>query len=144
MSPVRSFKMAVIKEDPNPKTSADGVIGGVPDGNCRKLGGTHLSGSRRRQQVHLLLIWPGLRPLLRSTVCKSAEKCGAAQAIFKMIPFMPTITRAAHVRGTVRIEAIIDDESNVVPAQHDQRPHAALASAPAGRHAVEVPSTRRS
>ena len=128
MSPVVIPKqIAMLKEAPISETNTDGVIGGVPGGIPGGSAGGVLGG----------IIGGAAKSTFAATVppppAKRIVQVGGnvkpPRAIFQSDPVYPPIARAAHVQGTVRIEAIIDEDGNVVQAHVIDGPALLLASA---------------
>ncbi len=129
MSPVAiPKKIAMLKEAPNPPdTSADGVIGGVPGGIPGGSAGGVLGGIIGGAAKSTFASPAPPPPTKR--IVQVGGQVKPPRAIFQNDPVYPPIARATHVQGTVRIEAIIDEQGNVVQAHVIDGPALLLASA---------------
>jgi len=127
MSPVVIPKqIAMLKEAPITETT-DGVIGGVPGGIPGGSAGGVLGGIIGGAAKSIFAAPAPPPPTKR--IVQVGGNVKPPRAIFQSDPVYPPIARAAHVQGTVRIEAIIDEGGNVVQAHVIDGPALLLASA---------------
>jgi periplasmic protein TonB len=128
MSPVVIPKqIAMLKEAPISETNTDGVIGGVPGGIPGGSAGGVLGGIIGGAAKSVFASPAPPPPTKR--IVQVGGQVKPPRALLQSDPVYPPIARATHVQGTVRIEAIIDEEGNVVQAHVIDGPALLLASA---------------
>lgn len=108
-------KIAIIKEDPLPPEPGGGVVGGVPGG---VPGGT-LGGVLGRiiggGASAMAAVAPPPPPMKR--IIRVGGKVDPPKQIYSAEVKYPAIAKAAKVEGTVVIDAVIDEQGNVVQAR---------------------------
>ncbi len=109
-------QVAIIKEAPlPPDTDVDGVVGGVPGGIPGGqmggvlggiIGGTGLSGT--------VIAAP---PPVVKRVVRIGGNLKPPKQIYSEAPQYPVLAKQAQIQGTVIIDAVIDEQGNVVQAR---------------------------
>ncbi|MFZ3331701.1 MAG: energy transducer TonB [Candidatus Acidiferrales bacterium] len=107
-------KIAIIKEDPLPPEPAGGVIGGVPGGVPGGTLGGVLGGIIGGAASPMAAVAPPPPPVKR--IVRVGGKVEPPKQTYAPELKYPAIARAAKVEGTVVIDAIIDEQGNVVQA----------------------------
>lgn len=107
-------KIAIIKEDPLPPEPAGGVVGGVPGGVPGGTLGGVLGGIIGGAASPMAAVAPPPPPVKR--IVRVGGKIDPPKQIFSAEVKYPAIAKAAKVEGLVVIDAIIDEEGNVVQA----------------------------
>ena len=108
-------KIAIIKEDPLPPEPGGGVVGGVPGGVPGGTLGGVLGGIIGGAASPMAAIAPPPPPMKR--IIRVGGKVDPPKQTYASELKYPAIARAAKVEGTVVIDAIIDEEGNVVQAR---------------------------
>jgi len=105
-------KIVEVKDESAPEVNAGGVMGGTPGGEAGGVLGGVLGGVGNG---------PAPPPPPPAPVKKSIHQVGGdvkqPREIHREEPVYPVIARTAKVEGTVVIEAVIDEEGNVVQAR---------------------------
>ena len=103
-------KVADIKEAPIPEDSGAGVTGGVPGGvPGGQMGGVigGIIGGLGKDAAPLV-------PTSKPRPIRVGGHVRAPRAIFQPAPTYPVIARQARVSGTVVIDAVLDEQGNVI------------------------------
>jgi periplasmic protein TonB len=107
-------KVTIIKEEPlPPDTGGAGVIGGVPGGIPGGQVGGVLGGIIGGGAPVASVAPP---PPLAKRIIRVGGNLKPPRPIFAPAPKYPTIAKEAKIQGTVMIDAIIDEQGNVVQA----------------------------
>jgi periplasmic protein TonB len=102
-------RIVVVKEEPPPDLGV-GVIGGVPGGAVNGVVGGVLGGTNISSLPPPRLKTPPPRP----TIIRVGGRVKPPQLISHAQPQYPVIAKLANVQGTVLIDAVIDQQGNVV------------------------------
>jgi periplasmic protein TonB len=116
-------KIMEIKDTDIPDVNVGGVVGGVPGGESGGALGGILGGT----QSGLATIPPPPAP--KKAIYRVGGNFKAPREISKVPPDYPMIARSAHVQGTVIVDAVIDENGNVVHARVVSGPALLLAAA---------------
>lgn len=108
-------KIAIIKEDPLPPEPAGGVVGGVPGGVPGGTLGGVLGGIIGGAASPMAAVAPPPPPAMKRIIRVGGKVDPPKQTYAPELKY-PAIARAAKVEGTVVIDAIIDEQGNVVQA----------------------------
>ncbi|MGC2707316.1 MAG: energy transducer TonB, partial [Candidatus Acidiferrales bacterium] len=108
-------KIAIIKEDPLPPEPAGGVVGGVPGGVPGGTLGGVLGGIIGGAASPMAAVAPPPPPPMKRIIRVGGKVDPPKQTYAPELKY-PAIARAAKVEGTVVIDAIIDEQGNVVQA----------------------------
>jgi periplasmic protein TonB len=104
--------VAVIKEQPLPQQSTDGVpggvIGGVPGGRLGGVLGGILSG-----RSTMVVPPPPPKPVMHRGPIRVGGRVQAPQVIYRVQPVYPPLARQARISGEVVIDSVIDAQGNV-------------------------------
>jgi protein TonB len=90
---------------------ADGVPGGVVGGEMGGLAGGAFGGSGTAAPP------PPSQPQPTKRVVRAGSMLKAPRQTYSVNPEYPTLARETHVRGTVLVDAVIDEQGNVVQAR---------------------------
>jgi protein TonB len=103
-------KIAILKEEPLPPDIVGvtgGVPGGVPGGQAGGVLGSILQDASRMAP-------PAPRPLERSAPVRVGGRVQPPRPIFTPQPIYPALAKQTKVQGDVRIDAVIDEQGNIV------------------------------
>ena len=116
MSPVAiPREIAMVKEAPlPPDTSGDGVVGGVPGGIPGGQVGGVLGGIIGG--TNKIIATPSAPPPPAKRIVVIGGQIKPPRLLFQPEIAYPPLARSAGVQGSVRIDAIVDEEGNVVQA----------------------------
>ena len=106
--------IAMIKEAPLPPETDGGVVGGVPGGVPDGTVGGVLGGILGGSASQVATVAPPPPPVKR--IIRVGGKVDPPRQIYSAEVKYPAIARAAKVEGVVVIDAIIDEQGNVVQA----------------------------
>ncbi|HUJ30280.1 MAG TPA: TonB family protein [Candidatus Acidoferrum sp.] len=107
-------KVEIIKEEPlPPDTGTDGVVGGVPGGIPGGQYGGVLGGIIGSTGSHAA-VGPPPPPVKR--IVRVGGDLKPPRQLFAPPPVYPTIAKQAGIQGTVVVDAVIDEQGNVVQA----------------------------
>ena len=110
-------EIAMLKEAPlPPDTSGDGVIGGVPGGIPGGQAGGVLGGIIGGSGSKIITATP-LPPAPVKRIVRVGGQIKPPRLLSKTEVVYPTLARATKVEGTVTIEAVIDEQGDVVQAR---------------------------
>ena len=97
-------QIAEIKEAPLDADNTGGVVGGVPGGQmCGVLGGVLSTAAKP--------VAPGP---VKSAPIRVGGRVKPPRAIFQPAPEYPTLARQARIQGQVQIDALLDEQGNVI------------------------------
>jgi periplasmic protein TonB len=119
-------KIAIIKEDALPPDTTDGVVGGVPGGIPGGQVGGVLAGIIGGSGNSVSVVAP---PPPVKRIVRVGGDLKPPRRIYAIDPEYPFIAKQAKVQGTVVIDAVIDEQGNVVQAHVVSGPGLLLASA---------------
>ena len=119
-------QIAIIKEEPLPPDTTDGVVGGVPGGIPGGQVGGVLAGIIGVSGNSANVVAP---PPPVKRVVRVGGDLKPPRRIYAVDPQYPFIAKEAKVSGVVIIDAIIDEQGNVVQAHVVSGPGLLLASA---------------
>ena len=114
-------KVGVFKDEPAPEVGMGGVIGGIEGGETGGVLGGILGGATSPA--------PPPQPAAKKTVYRVGGDVKPPRELLRVAPVYSPIARTAHVEGTVMIDAIIDENGNVVHARAVSGPGLLMASA---------------
>jgi TonB family protein len=104
-------KIRIVRDEAAPPDpGVDGVIGGVPGG----ASGGVLGGIIGTTGAKLAPPPPAVKP---GTILRVGGDIKAPRELYKPAPVYPTIAQIAHTQGVVTIDALINEQGDVVQAQ---------------------------
>ena len=121
-------RVAILKEEPlPPDTGTDGIVGGVPGGIPGGQVGGVLGG---------IIGGTGANPVAKvgppppvKRIVRIGGDLKPPRQIYGPPPEYPTIAKQAHIEGTVVVDAVIDEQGNVVQAHVISGPGLLMAAA---------------
>jgi protein TonB len=119
-------KIAMIKEEALPPDTTDGVVGGVPGGMPGGQVGGVLAGIIGGNGNSMSVIAP---PPPVKRIVRVGGDLKPPRRIYAADPQYPIIAKQAKIQGTVVIDAVIDEQGNVVQAHVVSGPGLLLGSA---------------
>jgi periplasmic protein TonB len=114
-------KVVQFKDEAAPEIEVGGVAGGIEGGETGGVLGGILGGAVGPT--------PPPKPAAKKTVYRVGGDVKPPRELLKVPPVYSAIARMAHVEGTVEIDAIIDENGNMVQARAVSGPGLLIASA---------------